>query len=59
MKLKDGYYIEVKNSGEKSGIKIRRESKEQIKQTLEIYNRTKEVTYLGEFKKGKLVSSKL
>ena len=51
-RLKDGYYIEVRNNGGERGIKIRRESKDQIDSAMEEYKRTKEVSYLGLVKMG-------
>ena len=38
-KLKDGYYIEVRNKGSKSGIKIRRDSKEAMLTAIKDYER--------------------
>jgi len=52
-KLKDGFYVEVANKGSQSGIKIRRDNKEQAMQAMEDYKNTKSVTYLGEIKNGK------
>ena len=54
-RLKDGYYMEVRNNGGERGIKIRRESKEQIDSAMEEYKRTKEVAYLGLVKNGKFI----
>ena len=42
-RLKDGYYMEVRNNGGERGIKIRRESKEQIDSAMEEYKRTKKL----------------
>lgn len=59
IKLKDGYYIEVRNKGAKTGgIKIRRETKAQLEQTIKDYQRTKDVIVLGESKNGKWVDKK-
>lgn len=50
-KLKDGFYIEVRNEGSKAnGIKIRRDTKEEMLMAIEDYNRIKDVTVLGELK---------
>ena len=54
--LKDGYYVEVRNKGTKSGIKIRRDTEQQMKDAVEEYKRTKEVTILGESVKGKFIN---
>lgn len=47
-KLKDGFYLEVKNQGAKSGIKIRRDTYEEMMQAKKSFERTKEVKVLGE-----------
>ncbi len=56
-RLRDGYYIEVKNPGS-SGIKIRRDTKEQMLMAADEYSRTKQVTILGEMRNDKWVSAK-
>jgi len=38
-KLKDGFYIEVRNKGSKSGVKMRRDSLEEMKQMIEKYEK--------------------
>lgn len=59
IKLKDGFYIEVRNKGAKTGgIKIRRETKAQLEQTIKDYQRTKDVVVLGESKNGKWIDKK-
>lgn len=55
VKLKSGYYIEVSSSSSQKGIKIRRETYEQIQSTMRYYESSYHVRYLGEAKKGKLV----
>ena len=57
-KLKDGFYIEVRNKGSKSGIKIRRDSEKAMLLAVKEYGRVKDVVVLGEFKNGKQLSSK-
>ncbi|RFC55180.1 hypothetical protein [Brumimicrobium aurantiacum] len=58
-KLKDGFYIEVRNEGSKAnGIKIRRDTKEEMEMAIEDYNRIKDVTVLGELKNDKWVNKK-
>ena len=47
-KLKDGFYLEVKNKGAKSGIKIRRDTLEEMMVAKKNFERTKEVKVLGE-----------
>lgn len=53
LKLRDGFYIEVRNKGSKSGIKIRRENKDEMLLAVKEYERTKDVVVLGESKDGK------
>ncbi|RAJ16016.1 hypothetical protein [Arenibacter echinorum] len=54
--LKDGYYIEVRNRNQKTGgIKIRRDTEEQMLLALEEYKKSKDVTVLGELKNGKML----
>ena len=52
-KLKDGFYIEVCNKGSKVGVKLRRDSKEEMQKSIEHYERSKDVVVLGEVKDGK------
>lgn len=52
-KLRDGFYIEVRTKGSKSGIKLRSETLEEMKQAAIQYGKTKEVNILGEYKNGK------
>lgn len=55
-KLKDGFYIEVRNEGSRtSGIKIRRDSREEIILAIKNYRRIKDVVVLGELKNDKWV----
>jgi hypothetical protein len=54
-KLKDGFYLEVRNKGSRSGIKIRRDTKEELLIAAKEYEKVKDVNILGEFKNGKLV----
>ncbi len=53
--LKDGFYIEIRNKGAKTGIKIRRDTKAQMLTAINEYKKIKEVVVLGESKKGKWV----
>lgn len=54
--LRDGWYIEVRNKGSKSGIKIRRDTEKELEAAIAEYSRTKEVIILGESIKGKFVN---
>ena len=55
--LKDGFYIEIRNKGAKSGIKIRRDTKAQMLTAIKEYKKIKEVEVLGESKNGKWVKN--
>lgn len=57
-KLKDGFYLEVRNQGERSGIKIRRDTWEELMLAKKDFERTKEVKVLGEMKNDKWVGGK-
>ncbi len=54
-KLRDGFYIEVRNKGAKTGIKIVRNTREEMLKAIKDYSKTKEVVVLGESKNGKWV----
>lgn len=53
-KLRDGFYIEVKNQGG-NGVLVRRDTREQMLLAIEDYSRTKEVVILGEMKNDKWI----
>lgn len=55
-KLKDGFYIEVRNKGSKTGIKLRRETLEEMEETILEYSRSKDIVVLGESINGKWVN---
>lgn len=52
--LRDGYYIEVKNKNQKSGIKIRRDTISQLQLAIDEYKGIKEVVILGKQENGKM-----
>lgn len=52
-KLRDGFYIEVRNKGAKSGIKIRRDDRIAMLEAVSEYKQIKEITILGESKNAK------
>jgi len=54
--FRDGFYIEIRNKGAQTGIKIRRDTKEEMMDAVKEYGKSKEVIILGEYKKGKKVS---
>jgi hypothetical protein len=57
VKLKNGFYIELRRRGENRGIKIWRESQDQIKMAIKRYENMYDVHYVGEVKNGKVISS--
>lgn len=54
-KLKDGYYIEIKNKGARSGVKLYSQTKLQMHRAVKMYERSKIVTILGESVNGKFL----
>lgn len=56
-KLRDGFYIEVKNPGS-SGVLVRRDTKEQMLMAAEDYSRVKVVNILGEMRNDKWIKEK-
>ena len=54
--LRDGFYIEIRNRGSKTGIKIRRDNIQQMEFAIKEYEKTKDVIVLGEYKNGKLLT---
>ncbi len=53
--LRDGFYIEVRNKNKSTGVKIRRDTKEQLKAAIEEYKDIKDVVVLGESRNGKMI----
>ena len=53
-KLRDGYYIEVRNRNQRSGIRLFRETKRQLLLAIEEYKQSKDVIVLGKSRNGKL-----
>ncbi|MFA5573471.1 MAG: hypothetical protein WC994_00290 [Brumimicrobium sp.] len=59
-KLKDGFYIEVRNEGSRTnGVRIRRDTKEEMIMAIEDYRRIKDVIVLGEYRNEKWINVKL
>ena len=52
--LRDGFYIEVRNKNKGTGVKIRRDTKEQLREAVEEYRKSKEIVILGESRNGKM-----
>jgi hypothetical protein len=57
-KKKDGFYLEIRNKGAKSGIIIIRDSEESMMQAVKQYQNTKDIIILGEHRNGKRVDEK-
>ena len=55
-KLKDGFYIEIRNKGARSGVKLYSNNEMQMNRTIKMYERTKEVIILGESINGKFLN---
>jgi DNA polymerase II small subunit/DNA polymerase delta subunit B len=53
--LRDGFYIEIRNRGSKAGVKIRRDTKEQMLLAIKDYEKSKDVVLIGEVSKGKIL----
>ncbi len=51
-KLMNGFYLEVRNRGDKSGVRIRRESREAMEEAIREYEKIKIVVILGEYREG-------
>jgi hypothetical protein len=57
-KLKDGFYIEVRNKRSNSGVKVRRDTREQLELAIKEYSRTKDIIVHGECVNGKWIDKK-
>ena len=58
-KKKDGWYIEVRNKGAKSGLILIRDSYEAMMQAARQYQTTKDIILLGEHRGGKKVEDSM
>lgn len=54
-KKKDGFWLEVRNKGAKSGMILIRDTYEAMMQAVKQYQNTKDVIILGEHRNGKKV----
>lgn len=52
--LRDGYYIEVRNKNQKSGVKIRRDTRSQLLLAIDEYKVSKDIVILGKSENGKM-----
>lgn len=57
-KKKDGWYIEVRNKGARTGMILIRDSQQAMLQAAKQYETTKDVIILGEHRNGKRVEEK-
>ena len=57
--LRDGFYIEIRNRGSRTGIKIRRDNEKQMQFAIKEYEKNKDVIVLGEYKNGKALNKKI
>ena len=55
IKKKNGWYVEIRNKGAKSGTILIRDSYEAMMQATRQYETTKDVILLGEHRNGKKV----
>jgi surface antigen len=57
-KKKDGFWLEIRNKGAKTGTVIIRDTYDAMMQAARQYQNTKDVILLGEHKNGKKVVTK-
>lgn len=57
-KLRDGFYIEIRRSGDTSSMKMRFETMAEAEMAMDQYRRTHDVNFFGKVKDGKVVNSK-
>ena len=55
--LRDGFYIEIRNRNSKTGVKIRRDNKDQMLRAVKEYEKSKDVIVLGKYINGKAVNN--
>jgi hypothetical protein len=53
--LRDGYYLEVRNKGSNTGVKIFRDTLEEMEDAMLTYRKSKDVIVLGESKNNEWV----
>jgi len=52
-KLREGFYVELKNKGSNSPVKMRRNNMAEVEMLIKQYEKIKETTFLGELKDGR------
>ena len=57
LKKKDGWYLEIRNKGAKTGTVLIRESEEAMLLAAKMYQKPKDVILLGEHRNGKPVDN--
>ena len=57
-KLREGFYLELKNKNASLPVKLRRESMAEIKMLIKQYEKIKDTTYLGELRAGRWLDGK-
>jgi hypothetical protein len=55
LKKKDGWYLEIRNKGAKTGTVLIRDTEDAMLLAAKMYQNTKDVILLGEHKNGKPV----
>lgn len=53
--LKDGFYIELRRSGENKGMKVHRDTMEEVERAIKKYETVYNVVFIGRVEKGKVV----
>jgi hypothetical protein len=55
LKKKDGWYLEIRNKGAKTGTVLIRDTEDAMNLAARLYQNTKDVIILGEHRNGKRV----
>ncbi len=58
VKLKEGFYIELRTKGSNAAVKIRRDTRVEIDLAIKQYEKSKIVNYLGQIQAGKWIDGK-
>lgn len=57
-KLRDGFYVEIRRTGDTSAMKMRFDTMVEAENAIDQYRRTHDVNFYGKVKDGKVVNSK-